>query len=548
MSNQNKENVFNSPADHVWLNGNIYTVDNQFSRVQALAYNQGFIVCAGSNEDVRQYIGSKTQVEDLGGKTVLPGFIDSHLHLMEYGQSLLLLKIRDLSKQEILDQVKEAAKTTPPDKWIVGGIGWNNEVWDDPSYPTMQELDAAAPNHPALLPRMDGHMIWVNSRAFKAAGITDSSSNPPQGEFLRASDGRLQGCASNAANQLIRSFIPVPAKDERRRAFLAAQEKLLAYGVTGVQDANTTIEMVQDIKELLVQGEYKLRFAGALSNALKPDTPQAMKDYLKQCPEIGLFDGRYTLRSVKFLADGSVGAQSAALLEDYLDRPGHRGMLMFKDEEFYAMVKTAAGKKMQAITHAIGDAAIDQTISVYGRVLSEIPLRDHRFRIEHFQTVTGNSRERAKVLGILASMQPTHAPNSASMALRRLGQERARGAYAAGLVLSALGQVAAGSDAPVAPPDPIDGIHSAVTRTNNRLEPKGGFFPENALTREQAVRAYTIWAAYALFVENERGSIERGKRADFVILDKDIMNSGADEILKIKVLRTVIGGEDVYRA
>ena len=535
-------------ARHVWLGGHIYTEDDQAPLATALACEGQKLIYVGDDETAQKLIGPNTLVTDLKGHTVVPGFIEGHAHLQSYGESRLRLRIRDLSRQEILKAVGEAVKELAPGTWLVGGMGWNNEVWSDPSYPTRQELDAVSPHNPVMLPRMDGHMIWVNTQAFSACGITDDTPDPEGGEFFRNPDKTLHGCVANKAADMIKYYIPKPDKERRVKALLAAQKQLLAYGVTSVNDMSTDWENVCDLKELYEKGMYKLRFHGALRNALGQNADPKLYEYFLKCPEIDLYDKHYTVRAVKFLADGSVGAQSAALTEEYSDRPGHFGTRMYTDQQFYQEVSEAARHHMQAITHAIGDAAIDQVLRIYQQVLDEVPVPDHRFHIEHFQTITGDSRERAAKLGVWASMQPTHAPNSASMALRRLGETRAKGAYAAGLVLEILGRISCGSDAPVAPPDPLDGIHSAVTRTNGNLEPKGGFFPENAMTREQALKGYTIWGAYAQFTERDKGSLEKGKLADFVVLDQDLMTVDEDDLLRVRVLETIIGGETVYRS
>jgi predicted amidohydrolase YtcJ len=533
-------------ADVVWLKGRVYTVDASFSIVSALAWKDGIIIYAGDDEGVRAFIGKNTIVEDSSGKTVFPGFIDTHLHLEIYGDSLLKLRIAGCSKAEILDLVAETAKTKAHGEWILGGTGWNNEDWEDAAYPSREELDRAAPNHPVLLPRIDGHMIWLNSEAMKIAGIKKSSANPPGGELLRKADGQLLGCVTDAAADMVRGRLPPPDKTYKTKAVLAAQEKLLAYGLTGIQDAYTGWELAALLKELYAGGLFKLRFSGALVNVPGPCGGPTTVTYRPSCPEIGLCGGFFTMRTVKLFADGSFGAQSAALTEEYRDRPGCRGILMHKEDDFYELVREAARRDMQVMVHAIGDAAIEQTLTVFERVAQEFPVKDRRFRIEHFQLVRENFCARAKKLGVIAAMQGSHGPNSASMAEHRLGRRRAASAYAMGKVQRALGMIAGGSDAPVAEPDPLLGIHASVTRTNSKLQPHGGFFPENALSREAAVRSYTSWAAFALFAEQERGSIEKGKNADFTVLDGDIMTIPANDILKTRVLRTVVNGKTVY--
>lgn len=534
-------------ADAIWTNGTIYIVDAAFSRVQALAVRDGRVLDAGSNEQIEMLAGPDTQRYDLHGRTVFPGFIESHIHLQQYGESLMMLPVRDKGKEEILRMVADAAAQMKPGIWLRGGMGWNNEVWDDPSYPTREALDAAAPDNPVVLPRMDGHLIWANSCAFALAGITKDTPNPAGGEFMRTPSGDLQGCAGNAAAKMVLAAMPPDNAADRQRALLAAQEKLLSYGVTSISDMSTTMDNVRDVKQLYQNGSYRLYFSGALMNPFGSGTAPELLAYYANGPEIGLYGGRYTVRAVKMLGDGAVGAQSAALYEDYEDRPGHKGILMYSDQELRGNVEDAACKGFQIVIHAIGDRTIDQVLDTYEHVIKAHPQMDHRFRIEHFQLVRGDSCERAKQLEIVPSMQPTHAPNSAGMALRRLGEMRASHAYAVGEVLRGVGIVALGSDAPVAQPNPLDGIHSAISRTNQQMQPMGGFYMENAISREEAIRGYTIWGAYAQHREQELGSLETGKIANFTILDQDIMQCGIDKILHTIVCETVIDGETVYK-
>jgi len=535
-------------ADRVFLNGKIYTMDEGFSVAQAVAVKDKRIVFVGEGEPVKAYIGPQTQVTDLEGKTMLPGFIEGHIHLQMYGNSLLRLPIRDKSKQEILDMVAKAAKEVPAGKWILGGMGWNNEVWEDPSYPTKEELDAVSGDHPVILPRMDGHMTWANSKVFQLAGVTEETPNPSGGEFMRKKDGTLLGCAGNAAKNVLMAVVPDPDKESRTEALMAAHAALVGYGVTSLNEMHTDYDMLCDVRDLVESGDFRVRFNGALSAAIGKNVDPRERAYLlENCPVVGACDNHFSIAAIKTLADGSVGAQSAALLEPYTDRPDHCGTLMHTDAEFYALVKETAERGMQMITHTIGDRAIDQTLRIYKKVLDELPDgRQRRFRMEHFQTVTGDSRERAKELGVVASMQPLHGPNSASMALRRLGPDRAKRAYAVGMVLDVLGMFVGGSDGPVAVPNPMAGIHAAVTRTNLQREPEGGFCMENAVTREQAVKAYTIWGAYGQLTEKDKGSVEVGKLADFVVLDRDILQCPEEDLLDTQVLQTVIDGKTVY--
>ncbi len=539
-------------AAKIWMNAHIRTMDAALSEAQALAADsEGKLIAVGSDADILALRGAGTEVFDMGGAHIVPGLLDTHVHFRMYGESLLKLKIRDLSKEDILASVREAAARIPAGKWIVGGMGWNNEVWEDPSYPTLAELDEAAPDNPVLLPRMDGHLIWANSLAYRAAGVSDDTPDPEGGEFMKTPDGKLQGCASNAAAKTVRAAIPAPTAEERREAILAAQAQILAYGVTGVSDMGCDPVDLEDIDSLYEDGLGKLRFCGTLARCLNPKDPEENRAYLDRLPILGKHDDHYTVRCTKILSDGAVGAQSAALKEDYSDRPGHKGTLMYTPDELYHMVRNAAERGLQVSTHSIGDAAIDEILDAYEKVLSEIPNPDHRWRVEHFQTVTNDSPDRAARLGVIPSMQPMHAPNSATMALRRLGEKRIHGAYAPGLVLKSTGMVAFGSDAPVSAPAPLSGIHAAVTRTNDSLFPEGGFCMENAVSPMDALKGYTIWAARAVFADDVRGSLEPGKYADFTVLDRDIIETAETaphDILKIKVLKTVIGGKAEYEA
>lgn len=542
-------NTQTHPLTDIWWNGQIHTMDDALSIAEAFGICNGRIACIGTNDAVLACAAPETKLHNLQKKCVFPGFIEGHIHLTLYGTSLLDLPLRDRTKQDILEDVRTAVSRLAPGEWLTGGMGWNNEIWDDPAYPTREELDAVSPHNPVLLPRMDGHLVWVNSAAFAACGITDDTPNPPHGEFMRTERGTLQGCASNAAAERLREAVPAPSTAQVQQALLAAQQQLLRMGITGVNDMSTAPVDAENLKALYESGAYKLRFHGALRSLPGEAEEARLAAYLEHCPEIGLYDDKFTIRACKILADGSMGAQSAALCEDYTDRPGHRGLLMQTDEAFFALVQDAARRGMQIITHAIGDAAIDQTLRVYEQALRQFPVADHRWHIEHFQLVTGTARERAKALGVVAGMQPMHAPNSASMALRRLGEQRAARAYAGGLVLETLGKVAWGSDAPVASPSPFSGMHAAITRTNDAHVPEGGFFPQNAVTPLEAVLGYTRWAAYAQFTENLRGTLECEKYADFVVLDSDLFalaQTNPHALPDISVLCTVIGGEIVF--
>lgn len=540
----------NQKAYKAWIHGHIITMNEKMPYAEAMAADQdGNLIYVGSGDGVEAYLSDDTILEDLEGSTVTPGFIEGHAHPEAYGNVLRSLKVRDVSKEEILRRVADAVKETEPGKWLIAGIGFNNEIWADPSYPTKEELDAVSADVPVFIPRMDGHMAWVNSRAFELCGITKDTANPEGGEFFRTASGELQGCVVDEAMKMIQQHIPEKTMGERKEDYLAAQQSFLACGITSVNDMSVEMESIQALTELCEEGKMKVRYYGGLMDFTGKNANAEKRAFLATCPKIGLYKDHLSFRCCKFLGDGAVGAQSAHLKEAYADRPGHTGIGMYTDEELYEAFKEAADHGMQIAIHAIGDATIEQVLNTYRRLQEEKDYGDHRWRLEHFQTVTSDTPEQAAALHVIPSMQPMHAPNSAGMAPRRLGPDRVHGAYAAGRVLRGTGIVSLGSDAPVATPSPFSGMHAAITRTNDALEPKGGFCMENALTPEEALKGYTIWGAYAIFAEKTRGSLEPGKYADFVVMDQDPLVLGhenPDALLQVKVRKTVISGERVY--
>lgn len=540
----------NQKAYKVWLHGHIITMNEKMPFAEAMAADRdGNLIYVGSDDGVIAYISDETIVEDFGGNIVTPGFIEGHAHPDQYGNVLRSLKVRDVSKEEILKRVADAVKKIAPGKWLIAGMGFNNEVWENPSYPTKEELDVVAPDVPVFIPRMDGHMAWVNSKVFELCGITKDTPNPEGGEFFRTANGDLQGCVVDEAMKFVQKHIPEKTMAERKEDYLTAQASFLSLGITSVNDMWVEMNSIQALTELCEEGRMKVRYYGGLMNFTGKNANAEKRAFLATCPKIGLYHDHLTFRCCKFLGDGAVGAQSAHLKEAYADRPGHAGIGMYTDEELYEAFKEAADHGMQIAIHAIGDATIEQVLNTYRRLQKEKDYGDHRWRLEHFQTVTSDTPQQAAELHVIPSMQPMHAPNSAGMALRRLGSDRIHGAYAAGLVLKSTGMVSLGSDAPVATPSPFSGMHAAITRTNDALEPKGGFCMENALTPEEALKGYTIWGAYAIFAEDKRGSLEAGKYADFAVMDQDPLKLGhenPDALLKVRVLKTVIGGECVY--
>ena len=529
----------NVMADTVYINGNIYTVDENFSKAQAIAIKGQYIIGIGSNEEVKKFAGYSTAVIDLQGKTVIPGLIEGHMHYPAEGQSLIQLGVFWQPKDVILEAVKAEADRLPDGEWITGS-GWNQEVWDVPEFPSKEDLDKVAPNNPVALERTCGHAIWVNSLALELGGITKDTPNPQGGEILKNESGEPLGILTDTAARSVTSKIPPLTAERKKEALMLAQDELFSYGLTTSMDAGSGVEDIQQIKDLYESGDLKIRLYVMVSSGSDAE------EYYKIGPEVGLYDNRLTMNCIKFYTDGSLGARSAWMLEEYSDRQGHVGNSRYTYDEFYELIKAARENGFQVGTHAIGDAANRQVIDIYEKVLKENPLEDHRYRIEHFQIATLEDIQRIADIGIIPAMQSVHATSDKNMAEDRVGPERIKGGYAWRKVLNTGNVIVNGSDANVELVNPYHGLYAAVTRAGRDGEPAGGWYPEECMTREEALRSFTIWAAYGQFEEDIKGSLEIGKLADFVVIDRDYMTCPDRDIMGIIPLATVVGGEIVY--
>ena len=531
-------------ADSIYINGNIYTVDDDFTTATAMAVKGDRILYVGDQEGAEAYLGAGTQVTDLEGNTVLPGLIEGHMHISNLGENHLKLDCYFKSKEDILEMVRQAAEAAEPGQWIQGS-GWLDTLWETPGYPTKEELDAVAPDNPVILIRSDNHMCWVNSKALELAGITKDTPDPQGGKILKTDDGELWGCLTDTAINLVRDLVPAYTVEEQQQALLLAQEQLFSYGFTSAVNAGTTVQGLENFKALYESGEMKLRTYPMIMLTTDLTSPEA--EYIRtHAPSEELYDNRMLVRGVKIVGDGSLGSRGSALLEDYSDDPGNRGSYRFTDEEIYDIMSLAYNNGYQIAYHAIGDGANHQVLDTYERLLEENPREDPRLRIEHFQVVTPEDIDRAMDMGILTAMQFTHATSDLTMAEDRLGSERIKTAYAWRTVLDKGGIIIGGSDAPVELVNPFHGLYAGVTRMTRAGEPEGGWYPEQKVTREEALRAFTIWAAYGQFEEDLKGSLEAGKLADFVVIDRDYMTCPEEEIKDIQVLATYVGNELVY--
>lgn len=531
----------NNEADIIYINGTIYTVNDNAPIVSSMAIKEDKFMAVGSYSDVKNHIGSNTKVIDLKGKTVIPGLVEAHLHYPGIGESMLQIDAFWKPKEEILESVAEAYKSAQSDEWITGR-GWNQEVWNPAAFPAKENLDAIAPDIPVYLRRTCGHAAWVNSKALEIAGIDKDTPDPIGGEILRDENGEATGILTDTAAYLVSQHIPSLSERQQFMALELAQEHLFSYGITSAHDAGTELSTINKMKQLYDSEDLKIRLYVMASPG------ETAEFFYQQTPEerIGLYNNRLTVRTLKLMGDGSLGARSAWMLEEYTDRPDHVGNGRYTDEEAYTYVKAARQAGFQVATHAIGDATNRQILDAYEKVLKEIPDPDHRYRIEHAQVIALEDIPRFAELGVLPSMQSVHATSDKNMAEDRVGPERIKGAYAWRKLINAGSILPNGSDAPVELVNPYHGIYAAVTRKDRAGDPKGGWYAEECLTREEALQSFTIWGAFAAFEEDIKGSIEVGKLADFAVIDRDPMTCPEADLKDILVLMTVVGGEVVY--
>jgi len=529
-------------ADKIFINGNVYTVDKSFSKANAIAVKDGKILWAGTDDQVKKYTGSGTTVVDLQGLTVLPGLIESHIHLLMYGEKLMNIDCFGKTKTEILHDVKTAYKNTPPGEWITGA-GWNETEWNEKKLPAKEELDEVSPDIPVFLTRVCTHLFWANSAALKVAGIDSKTIDPVGGEIHRTPSGEVTGILVDTAANIVQCL---PPTDDLRRekAYMLAQSDLLANGITAVHDMALwdpyDINSIKFIARLYENNLMKISINSYIS-------PEHADEIYKLGPFSGAFGGKFSMRGVKLFADGSLGARSAWLLDDYEDRPGHRGNCRYSDDELYALMYEARKNGFQITTHAIGDAANHQVINIYDRLLKNLPEpAEHRLRIEHAQILKRDDMKRLLTLGVIPSMQFVQCTSDIEMTGERIGDARLEETYAWRTLIDGGAVIPGGSDAPVELINPFHGIYAAVSRKNRAGQPYGGWYPEQKMTREEAIRAFTIWGAFASFEERVRGSIEIGKKADLTIIEKDVMSCPEEDIKNIAVVATILSGETAY--
>jgi predicted amidohydrolase YtcJ len=538
-----------SAADIVFKNGNIYTANEESPKAQAIAVKGDKIVFVGTNESAAKFVGANTRVVDLKGNTVLPGFTDSHQHLSGVGQREVTLNLEfTTSLEDLLAKLKERVDQAEPGKWVTGR-GWIETHWKPAVFPTRWDLDKVSPNNPVILGRADGHGAVANSAALKLAGVDKTTPNPFGGEISKDKEsGEPNGMLLDSAQGIVRRHVPPTTRAEEERAVELGVKRDIELGWTQIQDAGGSFAEVDIFKKLYAAGTIKLR----IYKAVYGPGPNATR-LMKEGPTIGAFGNRLTVRTIKVVSDGALGSRGAALLGPYSDMPDTSGFLTVKAEELRPMLVEALRKGIQVETHAIGDKANRFILDEYETALKAVPpserkVAEPRWRVEHAQIVNPVDIPRFAKLGIIPSMQPSHAIGDLFFAPKRLGMDRLAGAYAWESFIKSGVVVPGGSDAPVERGEPMIEFYAAVARKDQHGFSGEGWHPEEAVTRNQALKMFTIWPAYAAFEEKLRGTIEVGKLADLTILSADIMTIPELEILKTRNVMTVINGEIVYEA
>ncbi len=528
-------------ADIVVVNANIHTMDTARPLARSLAVLGGKIVRVGSDADTKPLIGPATRVIDAGGKTVIPGFNDAHLHFISGGMQLGLIDLRDArSREEFAARIKAYSAKLKPGEWILGG-NWDHENWTPNDLPTRQLIDAAAPNNPVFVERLDGHMGVANSLALKLAGVTKETKDVDGGLIVRDANGEPTGVLKDTAMGIVDRIIPPSSTAQLTAAAIAATDHAASLGVTSVQDMSAG-KAVSIYQELIRAGRLKTRiYAG---NALFDR--QGLED-------VGLQSafGSPMLRvgSLKGFADGSLGSRTAWFFEPYNDDPSTSGIPRAEVlTTMKAAVADADKHGLQVMIHAIGDRSNATILDIYESVIREDGPRDRRFRIEHSQHLRPQDIPRFAKLGVVASMQPVHLTDDGRWAIDRLGSERLKGAYAFRSLLDSGAHLAFGTDWSVAPLNPLFGIQAAVTRRTTDGKNPNGWFPEQKITVDEAVRCYTLGSAYAEFQEDVKGTLSEGKLADLIVLSDDIFTINPAKIGEAKVLMTVVDGRVVYEA
>jgi predicted amidohydrolase YtcJ len=531
------------PATFIVHNAQVYTMHDAQPTAQAVAVRGNRIVLVGTSAAALALRGAGTRVVDAQGGTLVPGIQDAHGHFTGLGESLQVLQLRGTrSFDEIVAMVKARAATARPGEWI-RGRSWDQNDWPTKDWPHHQALSDAAPNNPVYLTRVDGHAALVNKAALDAAGLTRATPDPAGGRIIRDRKGEPAGVLIDSAQGLVASKIPPVTDAQLEEQILLADAEARKLGLTMVHDAGTTPEVVAAYKRLIDSGRLKTRLYVMLRGSLAVLEPE-----LKKGPLINYGGNRLSVRAIKIGADGALGSRGAAMLEPYSDEPATTGLMTTRPEEIYAQTLAASRAGFQTCIHAIGDRGNRVTMDVFERVQSEVPgARNLRMRNEHAQILDAAEIPRFASLNVIASMQATHATSDMPWVPARIGAARTEeGAYVWQRLLKTGVVLANGSDFPVEEPNPMLGFYAAITRQDPSGHPAGGWMPAERLSRQEMLKSFTWNAAYAAHAEKDLGSLEVGKLADMVLLDKDVMQIDPKEILSTHPVMTVVDGEVVY--
>lgn len=521
--------------DLLVYNARIYTVDSLFSVAEAIAVKDGQIIETGTNLELEKKYAAKTKL-DAEGKYIYPGLIDAHAHFVSYGNSLQKVNlVGSRSWQEVIERTEQFKKDNAmqPGTWITGR-GWDQNDWIIKEFPDKTILDSIFSENPVILTRIDGHAAIANQKALDMAGIKPGYSLT--GGIVEVKDGKLTGILIDNAMKLVNARIAPQTSDQFKLALQAAEKNCFAAGLTTIDDCGLGYKAVENIRKLQESGELKMRLYVMLS-----DDPVNF-DYLEKNGIIKT--DRLHVRGFKVYGDGALGSRGACLLQPYSDKPGHYGFLLSSPEHFDSVANRISGRGFQLCTHAIGDSGNRAILKTYSKYLKG--RNDQRWRIEHVQVVNPGDFKLFGENSIVPSVQPMHATSDMYWAADRLGSERMKGAYPFKHLLRETGWIALGTDFPIEDISPMKTFYAAIARKDSKGWPPEGFHMENALTREETLKGMTIWAARSNFEEKEKGSLEKGKLADFIILDRDLMKVNENEILGAVVLKTFLGGELVY--
>ena len=529
------------PADLIVSNARIYTADDTRPIVSAIAVRDGRILFAGSDREAVALRGPRTQVINGAGRTVIPGMVDAHAHLLGLGTSLRNVQLAgSRSYDEVIARTVARARAMKPGEWILGR-GWDQNLWPDKQFPTHEALSRALPNNPVVLTRVDGHALLANDKAMRAAGVTSATRDPEGGRIVRMAGGAPSGVFVDNAEGLVARAIPAPSPAQTRQSVLAAITEANRWGLVGIHDAGVDRSTIEIYEALARAGRFNLRNYVMIS-----DDSADILHYLSTGPRNALYDGRLWVRSIKLYSDGALGSRGAALLAAYSDEPGNTGLLVSAPAHIARVAGAALNRGFQLSVHAIGDRGNRIVLDAFDAALRASPTADHRFRIEHAQVISPADIPRFAELGVIPSMQASHQTSDMRWAEARLGPQRVRGAYAWRALLNTGVVIPNGSDFPVEDVNPLISFHAAVSRQDATSWPADGWYADQVMTRDEALKSMTLWPAFAAFQEGSMGSLTPGKYADFVILDRDIMRVSANEILGTQVVATYLGGRSVY--